>query len=59
MKRIKNESFQSFTIFLNTNKGCTEHWLQPGKSVVVPAAYITEQIKTMASRRLLKIESYA
>ena len=58
MKVVKNDSFQSFSVYFSTDKGYQERWLKPGESIVVPAHYITEQIKTMTARRLLKIESY-
>jgi hypothetical protein len=57
MKAVKNNSLQSFTIFFNTEKGCKEKWIKPGESIVVPDAYITEQIKTLHRRRLFKISN--
>ena len=35
----------------------TAKWLQPGESIVVPANYITEQIKTLHRRRMFKISN--
>lgn len=55
MKLIKNTSLQAFTIYLNGDKGCVEKWLPPGQGVVVPDHWLTEQVKTMASKRILKI----
>ena len=57
MKRVKNDSLQSFTIFFNTEKGCKEKWIQPGESIVVPESYITEQIKTLHRRRIFTISN--
>lgn len=57
MKLVKNDSLQSITIFLNTEKGCKEKWLQPGQSIVVPEGYITEQIKTLHRRRIFTISN--
>jgi len=55
MKLIKNNSVQSFTIFLKGEKGCIEKWLQPGQGIVVPDTYITEQINIMSRRRILSV----
>jgi len=57
MKAIKNDSLQSITVFFNTEKGCKERWMQPGETVVVPEAYITEQIKTLHRRRIFTISN--
>ena len=57
MKRVKNDSLQSFTIFFNTEKGCKEKWIQPGESIVVPESYITEQIKTLHRRRIFTVSN--
>ena len=55
MKRVKNDTLQSHTIFFKTEKGPLEHWLQPGQSIVVPESYLSEQVKTLHRRRILKI----
>lgn len=55
MKTITNQSLQSWEIFFQTQKGCESYRIKPRKSVVVPESYITDQIKTMARRRLLKV----
>ncbi len=57
MKVVKNDSLQSFTVHFRTEKGVTAKWLQPGESIVVPASYITEQIKTLHRRRMFKISN--
>ena len=57
MKVVKNDSLQSLAIFFNTENGCKERYMKPGESIVVPASYITEQIKTLHSRRLFKISN--
>jgi hypothetical protein len=46
---------QSFTVFLQTEKGCKEVHFSPGHSVVVPDHYISEQVKTLFRRRVFKI----
>ena len=57
MKAVKNNSLQSFTIYFNTEKGCKEVWMNPGKTLVVPESYISEQIKTLHRRRIFKISN--
>jgi len=57
MKAIKNDSLQSFTVFFQTEKGCKEVWMTPGKTVVVPDKYITEQVQTLHRRRIFKISN--
>lgn len=55
MKRVKNDSLQSHTIFFSSEKGPLEQWLRPGESVVVPESYLTEQVKTLHRRKILRI----
>lgn len=57
MKRIKNDSLQGFTIFLNTDKGCKEVFLGPGESVVVPSYFVSEQVEILHKRRIFKISN--
>ena len=57
MKVVKNNSLQSFTVFFQTEKGCTERWMQPGESIVVPDTYITEQLRTLHRRRIFNISN--
>jgi len=55
MKLIKNDSLQSFTVYMLTENGVKEKWFKPGEFLVVPEAYISDQIKTLQRRRLFKI----
>ena len=55
MKVVKNDCLQAFTIYFRTEKGAQARWMQPGESIVVPAKYITEQVKTLHRRRMFKI----
>ena len=57
MKLIKNDSLQSFIIYLTSPKGAEEYWLKPGASVVVPDSSLTEQVHTLHNRKLLKISA--
>jgi len=55
MKLVKNDSLQAFTIYFSTEKGAKEKWIAPGESILVPASYITEQLRTLQRRRMFKI----
>jgi hypothetical protein len=55
MKRIKNDSLQTFVIYLNTEAGEKEMYVKPKESIVVPQTYITEQVNNLHRRRLFKI----
>jgi len=57
MKRIKNDSLQTFAVYFNTEKGCKERYMKPGETLVVPESYVTEQIKTLHRRRVFKISN--
>ena len=57
MKSITNTAIQSFEIYLNTNKGAEVYWLKPQETIVVPASYLSEQVHTLAQRRILRIQS--
>ena len=49
MVRIQNKSHQSFEIYLMTEGGAKTYWITPGKAIVVPSNYLTEQVKLMAN----------
>ena len=57
MKTITNEGLQSKTLLFNdkVNGPINQHWLKPGESVTVPLSWISDQIKTLEKRRILKI----
>ena len=55
MKCIKNDSLQGFEIYLRTEGGAKAVWLKPREVITVPEHYITEQVKTLHKRRLLKV----
>ena len=55
MKQIQNTSLQGRFVFLNTSSGTKDVWLSPGKSIVVQESSITQQVKNLVGRRLLKI----
>ena len=57
MKRVKNDCMQTIVVFFNTETGCLEKYMKPGETLVVPEAYITEQIKTLHRRRIFKISN--
>ena len=56
MKTITNEGLQSKTLILNQSNGNTkQHWLKPGESIEVRPSCISEQIKILVDRRILKL----
>ena len=57
MKSITNTSIQSFEIYFSTNKGPEIYWLKPQETIVVPVTYLTEQIHTLAKRRILRVSN--
>jgi hypothetical protein len=57
MKSITNDSLQGFEIHFRTPKGNTTKWLKPKETIVVPASYITEQVKNMQRMRLLRVKN--
>jgi hypothetical protein len=57
MKVVKNDSLQAMTIYFNTEKGCQEHWLKPGESIVVPDSYISEQVLTLHRKKMFKVSN--
>jgi len=55
MKRIVNNSFQTWCLPLQTPEGIKYHWLKPDETIKVPASYITTKIKNLKIRRLVAI----
>lgn len=56
MKTITNEGLQSKTLILNESNGKTkQHWLRPGESIDVLPRCISDQIKILVDRRILKL----
>ena len=55
MIKVQNKSLQSFEVYFMTEAGAKAYWINPGKSVVVPSEYITEQVKLMGRRRILNL----
>ena len=56
MKTITNEGLQSKNLILNESNGKTkQHWLKPGESIQVFSSCISEQIRILADRRIIKL----
>jgi len=55
MKVIKNDSFTGMEITIATPKGPKTMWLTPREQVVVPPTAITNTVRNLASKRILKI----
>jgi hypothetical protein len=55
MKVIKNDSYIGRQIILSTPKGPKSRWLAPREFIAVPDSAITNTVKNLAKRRVLKI----
>ena len=55
MKVIRNDRLQSIIIYLSSEKGTKEVWLQPKNAIQVPDSYLTDQVRTLQARRILNI----
>ena len=55
MIKVQNKSTQSFEVYFMTEVGAKAIWITPGKSIVVPEGYITDQVKLMQTRRILNL----
>ena len=55
MKVIKNDSYIGRQIILSTPTGPKSRWLSPQEFIAVPETAITNTIKNLAQRRVLKI----
>jgi len=54
--KLVNVSLQGFNIFLKTETGPKSFWLRPKESVLIQTNSVTEQIKKMTKKHLLKLE---
>jgi len=55
MSRVKNVSLQTLELYQTTNRGPIIHFVQPGKIIEIPTNEVSNQMKTLAGRRMLKI----
>ena len=55
MKVIKNDSYIGRQIILSTPKGPKSRWLAPREVIAVPDSALTNTVKNLAKRRVLKI----
>ena len=55
MKVIKNDSYTGREITIKTPSGPNTLWIRPNEQVVVPDQAISNTIKNLAKRRILKI----
>lgn len=55
MKVIKNDSYTGREITIKTPTGPNTLWIKPNEQVVVPDQAISNTIKNLAKRRILKI----
>mgnify|MGYP003113522401 FL=1 len=57
MKSITNDCLQRLELYLTTNRGTKRIWLMPRETMVVPQSFLSGQIKTLSSRRMLTIRN--
>jgi hypothetical protein len=57
MKSLTNDSLQRLEIYFQTHKGADRRWLMPRETLVVPASFISHQVKTLSSRRMISIRN--
>jgi len=55
LTKITNISGQGMEIYVSTPEGSDSHWLAPRSHILVPASYVTEQIRNLQKRRILRI----
>jgi hypothetical protein len=54
-KKIKNYSLQGLTLIFSTPNGFKNKYVKPNEIVTVPESWITGQVRTLHSRRMIKI----
>lgn len=52
---IKNTSLQNLEIYLKSPGGPKVQYLQPSQVVQIKESQLTDQVRTLAARRMLKI----
>ncbi len=57
-KIIRNESLQALEVYLNTPQALKCFVFKAGEAKVVPAEYISEQIKKLVKRRMISVSKY-
>ena len=57
MKSITNDSLQRLEVYFSTNIGTKRRWIKPKQTLVVPATYISKQVKTLSDRRMISIRN--
>lgn len=55
MKTIKNDSYTGRQIILRSPTGPIGKWLSPRESIVVPDSALSNTVKNLAHKRILKI----
>jgi len=54
---IRNVSTQGLEIILSTRKGYEHFWISPKETLIVQDSMITNTIRELARKRLIKINS--
>ncbi len=59
MKKIKNTSGQIKCLLFEDKGKAKEIVLKPSETIVIPASWISVQVKNMAQMKLLSIQNYS
>ena len=57
MKSLTNESLQRLEVYFQTSKGADRRWIMPRETLLVPASFISDQIKVLSKRRMISIKN--
>lgn len=57
-KIIRNESLQTLEVYLNTPQTIKCVLFKAGEAKVIPADYISQQIKKLIKRRMISVSNY-
>jgi len=57
MKSITNDCLQRLELYLTTSRGAKRVWLMPRETMVVPPSFVSGQMRTLSSRRMLSIRN--
>jgi len=53
--KIKNVTLQTLELYETTPKGPKVHYVPPSQMITIPESGVTKQIRTLVTRRMLKI----
>ena len=57
MKLLTNDSLQRLEVYFDTSKGSDRRWIMPKETLMVPAAFISNQVRILSQRRMISIKN--